>query len=392
MTDAVHVAGNDTEGDVLNSRETLMRSVVLVSAVLIGAATAAPLHDLQSKIDDAIRPFLADKPFAAVVVGVVTPRESRVFGYGSVSSGGRDQAPDGTTLFALGSLTKAYTGVLLADLARAGIVKLDDPAQRSLPPDLVLPQRGDRPITLLDLATHHSGLPVQPPNLGWRNLLNGLSGSLSNPYAHYDRARLARELAETELESDPGAKFEYSNLGVGLLGHALATAGGAESFDAILTARVCQPLGLNDTRIRLSEEQRQRLAPGHNKSGKAAPHWEFATLEACGGLFSTADDQVRFLRANLGLQPTPLFAALTDSHEPRRGTSHEGVRVGLGWMNQPLGPDSKSRVVWHNGGTFAAHSFLGFVPDSQVGIVILNNSDHKTEPIAFGLLRKLAAH
>ena len=152
----------------------------VVSIILAGLFVAQGMaEDLPRVVGDLVGPFLAEKQHLGLVVGVVTPAGRSVFGYGTVPIGPAEIVPDGDTIFELGSITKAYTGVLLAVLERDGVVKLEDPANQHLPADLKLPRRGDRPITLLDLTTHHSGLPVQPPLFGLCSLVTGDS---DNPY------------------------------------------------------------------------------------------------------------------------------------------------------------------------------------------------------------------
>jgi hypothetical protein len=145
-----------------------------------------------------------------------------------------------------------------------------------------------------------------------------------------------------------------------------------------------------DTRITLTPAQRRRFPPGHDKDGDEVPHWDLASLEACGALRSTAHDQLTFLAANLGLTPTPLLPALRASHAPRRDTDLPGQKVALGWHVQPLRRGGKATLVWHNGGTGGSRCFLGFVPEARVGAVILNNSDHSVDALTIELLRRLS--
>jgi D-alanyl-D-alanine-carboxypeptidase/D-alanyl-D-alanine-endopeptidase len=363
-----------------------VRWLAITALVALGPVPARAADPLTAA-DDLVRPFLEGKKNLGLVVGVVTPDGRSVAGYGTVRLGPAVVVPDGDTVFELGSVTKAYTGVLLAVLERDGVVKLDDSARKHLPPELRLPRRGERPITLLDLTTHYSGLPVQPPLIGLRALL---SGDRDNPYAHYDRAKLAADLANLRLKHAPGECYAYSNLGAGLLGHALAHAAKADSYEAALVRYVLDPLRLADTRITLSPAQRRRFPPGHDGDGDEVSHWDLASLEACGALRSTAHDQLTFLAANLGLTPTPLLPALRASHAPRRDTDLPGQKVALGWHVQPLRRGGKATLVWHNGGTGGSRCFLGFVPEARVGAVILNNSDHSVDALTIELLRRLS--
>src|SRR6476661_10935930 len=103
-------------------------------------------------------PIVKDKKYATVVVGVLDGDKEQVFGFGECNG----RAPDRDSVYEIGSVTKVFTGILLADRVKAGVVKLDDPVQKHLPDGWTMPRRDDRDITLLHLATHTSGLPRMP--------------------------------------------------------------------------------------------------------------------------------------------------------------------------------------------------------------------------------------
>ncbi|MBA4063890.1 MAG: hypothetical protein C0501_09295 [Isosphaera sp.] len=309
--------------------------------------------------------FAAGRKNCGVAVGVWKDGKARVVGRGTVFLPGGERTPDGATVFEIGSVTKPLTGVLLAEAVRRGEVKLDDPAADHLPPDLAPPTADPKvPVTLEHLATHFSGLPVQPPLIGLtaKNLLN--------PYADYDRTRLAATLKGVVPSKKPGEAYGYSNLGAGLLGHALVRAAKADSFDALLRERVCRPVGLRDTGEALTGGQRARFARGHAADGKPTPHWDFATLEACGGVRSTGDDLLRFAAACLGEPKTDLLPAIRQATAPRRDVAGRS-RVGLFWMT--TAPDGGPVRVWHNGSTMGHRCVLILVPDRRAAVVVLSS-------------------
>lgn len=362
-----------------------MFAVTLFSAVVLGAATE------RAALDELVKPFLKDKPYLALVVGITQPEGHKVFGYGQATLDGKQQPPDGTTIFEIGSITKIFTGTLLADLVRSGVVRLDDPVQRYLPDNFAVPRRDDRSISLLHLATHTSSLPVQPPTIG---LIALLSKDPANPYGEYNEARLRQTLADLKLSRPIGGRFEYSNLGVGLLGHALAHAAKAKSYEGLLIQRLVNPLGLADTRLRLSDEQNKRLAPAHNNDGKRTSPWTFACLEACGGLRSTAHDMLLFSDAAMGRRKTPLDEAFRMAQQPWRDTGLGPIgdqSIGLCWFRETL-PLSKGKLtwLWHNGGTGGYRSFLGLVPEKGLAVVLLANSPHSLDKLGVAILKKIA--
>ena len=316
-----------------------------------------------------------------LVVGVYRAKQPRVLGFGTVATPAGRRVPDGQTLFEIGSITKAFTGVLLADAAKRGEVKLDDTVNQHLPTDLAVRTRpGARPVTLLDLATHRSGLPVEPPLIGLT------ARDPANPYADFTRARLAALTARLTLVTPAADKEVYSNLGAGLLGHALANPADRPGFHALVQERVCAPLGLRDTTEAPTGEQRARLARGHDAAGVPTAPWDFASLEACGALRSTADDLLRFAAVNLGDTDLKVGDIWQASHAPRRG------RTGLFWVTTTV-PDTDVNAVWHNGGTGGYRAMLLLVPERKLAVVVLCSAARgaAVDKLAFRVAAALSA-
>jgi serine-type D-Ala-D-Ala carboxypeptidase/endopeptidase len=315
---------------------------------------------------------------AGVVVGVYRHGKAWTFARGRIGPD-RPLPPDPETIFEIGSLTKVFTATALADMVEEGIVALDDPVQRYLPDDVVLPIRG-RAITLADLATQTSGLPRLPPGLVRQSLQQR-----QNPYARFTAADLDRAIVVTKLKDDPGAKLRYTNFGFGLLGHVLALRTG-RSYEQLVRERICEPLGLADTSVSIPAQALSRFADGHDRRGRRVPHWDLQALAGAGALRSTAADLLRFLDLQLGEQATRLGRAARATHEPR---AHRGRLVqGLGWVGLPLRGSSR-RMLWHNGGTGGFRSFAGFVSDCGTGVVVLSNCSRSVDAIGFTTLEAL---
>jgi CubicO group peptidase (beta-lactamase class C family) len=214
---------------------------------------------------------------------------------------------------------------------------------------------------------------------------------LDNPYGKFDQANLQKALAKLSLDRPIGSRFEYSNLGVGLLGHALAHAAETQSYEELLVQRLTKPLGLADTRLQLSDEQKKRFALGHDKEGKSTSPWTFATLEACGGIRSTAHDLLHFADAAMGRRKTPLAEAFRMAQQPWRETCHGPTgkqSIGFCWFREPL-PQIKGEWIWHNGGTGGYRSFLALVPVKNLGVVLLSNSPHSLDKLAVEIVKAL---
>jgi D-alanyl-D-alanine-carboxypeptidase/D-alanyl-D-alanine-endopeptidase len=320
----------------------------------LGAADVAEIRSLMANRVESGRA-------AAIVVGIIDEQGRQIIGSGRVSLDGT-QAPDGETVFEIGSVTKVFTSLILADMIEKGEVKPDDPVAKFLPKTVHVPGRNGRQITLLDLSMQVSGLPRLPDNLK--------PADPANPYADYDAPKLYDFLSRYTLTRDPGEKYEYSNLAVGLLGHALALKAGV-SYEELVRRRILAPLGMNSTAITLGDAEKKRLAPGYDASLRPARNWDFAALAGCGALRSTANDMLTFLAANLELTDTPLKAAMRRMRSLRRQTGMPDVEIGMAWhIYTKFGGD----IYWHNGGTAGYRSFVGFHPAKKAGVVVLCNT------------------
>ncbi|MEW6638985.1 MAG: serine hydrolase [Pseudomonadota bacterium] len=333
-----------------------------MAVAMPGASASGP--SLPS--DEIVRRILVEridtqKQGVGIVVGLVDAQGRRIVAHGSFST--TDPRPvDGDTVFEIGSITKVFTSLLLADMARRGEVTLGDPVAKYLPAGVSVPQRDGRAIALVDLATHTSALPRLPENFAPANP--------ANPYADYTVAQLYQFLSHYKLPRDIGTQFEYSNLGYGLLGHALARRQGTD-YKTLVRERILAPLGMNDTGITLSAALNARLAPGHDGVLKAAPNWDLPALAGAGALRSTANDMMTFLEMALGVKDTPLSPALATALRTRRLNGTPGGEVALGWA---ITPGHDEEIVWHNGGTGGYKAFIGFLPRSKVGVVVLSNA------------------
>jgi CubicO group peptidase (beta-lactamase class C family) len=327
---------------------------------------SAQAEMLPERVQKAAQERLAADTYQTLVFGVLDGDKSEVAVFGKLDDG---TPPDGDTVYEIGSVTKTFTATLLARAVLAGRVTLDKPVAQLLP-EFKIPSRDGKEITLGDLATQYSGLPRLPGNLR--------PADPSNPYADYGAGKLKAFLARYQLPRDPGAAYEYSNLGFGLLGYALAqldhTTYGSLAHDEIL-----ESLGMTMSGTALTPEMRAHLAPGHDDAGKPVQNWDFRAMAGAGAIRSTANDMLRYLKANMGLDPSPLAAAMKFAQQPRRDMNNT-TRIGLAWMTTAKG------IVWHNGMTAGYASFLGFSADGRRGVVILSNQAASVDDLGFASL------
>jgi D-alanyl-D-alanine-carboxypeptidase/D-alanyl-D-alanine-endopeptidase len=316
------------------------------------------------------------KQGVGIVVGLIDAHGHRRF----ISEGGFDQADDrpvgADTLFEMGSITKVFTATLLTQAVERGEVKLDDPVAKYLPAGVHMPERGDKQITLRDLAQHMSGLPRMPTNFAPKDI--------DNPYADYTDDQLFAFLNSYTLPRDIGSKWEYSNLGVGLLGEVLARRAGM-SYEALLKTRILDPLGMTSSGITLTPDEKRREAIGHDAYLRRTAYWDLAALSGAGALRSDANDMLTFLAANIGLTSTPLKSAMDATLAVKRIPNLPDNEQALGWdvRHSPYGD-----IIWHNGGTGGFRTMIAFNPKEKVGVVVLTNASTAAggDDIAFHIL------
>ena len=339
----------------------LLKVVLFAVAALGLSSKAQPAAPSDAEIKQRLSRFVGDKKKPpGVAVGLIDAKGVRVFVDGKTDA--KDGKPvDGDTIFEIGSISKTFTAIVLQDMVDHKELALDDPIGKFLPASVTTPSRNGKQITLLDLATQSSGLPRLPDNM---TMLTRVS---SNPYADYGPKQLYEFLSGYQLKRDIGSKYEYSNIGFGLLGHVLELKA-KTNYEGLLIDRICRPLKMENTRITLSEEMKERLAPGHDAAGLVTSNWDFQVIAGAGAIRSSVNDMLRFLAASMGATNTPLNATIARAEEPRRDAGGLGRRIGLAWHINSDG------VIWHNGGTGGYRSFLGFSKTAGRGVVVLANS------------------
>jgi len=310
---------------------------------------------------------------AAIVVGVITPNGTQVSAYGNISKSNPTPV-DGNTIFDVGSVTKTFVATVLADLVNQGVVKLSDPLEMYLPSNVTVPSYNGSKITLGDLATHTSGLPYWP------------SGWIWNKY--YTTQQVYEFLSNSTFEDEPGTVAKYSNIGMGMVGQAISLKMGVPLIQ-LIEDRILNVLGMNSTGfamnktgILIPQDIKSRFAAGHMVGNESKLVFLPQEVQAAGAMYSTANDLLKYVSANLGLIDTKINSAMEETHsirypfyelqvpfpDPSGNESTPYAYEGLSWFSTTnLG----TQVVWHNGGIDGYSSFVGFNPDKQIGLVIL---------------------
>lgn len=269
---------------------------------------------------------------------------------------------EANTIFEIASLSKIFTALLLADAAVREQVRLDDPLSAYVPPGVAVPQFADSPIRLVDLATHGSGLPLRPNNLTAKAV------DTPNKYAGYTLDQLYGGLPHYPLTRRPGTGFEYSNLGFGLLGQALAREL-HEPFADLLRERITRPLGMADTHFGEDPATASRRAQGHGADLKPVGQTDDGALDPAGGLRSTADDLLKLLALFVNATgPDELVSAARLMLTVDRPGDDPMTRMALGWRRTSVHGEI---YYWSNGSGDGSRTFMGFNPARRIAVVAL---------------------
>lgn len=349
---------------------SLKSTAITILLLIVFFASPAQIV-ISDQLKANIKQRVDSKSSMGIVVGVVDEGGVRYFSYGVKSLKSSDPV-DEHSVFEIGSISKTFTGILLADKVLKEEMKLDDPLQKYLPQDVTAPTRNGGVITLVNMSNHTSSLPRMPNNFAPANL--------NNPFADYNERLMYDFLTHYSLPRDIGSQYEYSNYAAGLLGHQIARNSGI-TYEELLVNIIAKPLGMEDTRIALTPNMKKNLAMGHS-AGTEVENWDLSTLAGAGGIRSTAEDMMKYLSANMGITQSKLYPAMQLSHKV---TTPENIapKVGLGWHIMPAG---SKEIIAHNGGTGGYRTYVGFIKGEKKGVVVLSNSNVSIDDIAMHLL------
>lgn len=334
----------------------------------------APSGKIPAPVKEFILNHIVNQSKSALVVGFVDPNGTSVYSFGNYTSkvNNTSMPVNENTIFRIGSITKTFTTLLLADMVKQGTLKLDDPIEKYLPANVKVPEYNGRKITLEDLATHTSGLPEWPSNI-W---INNQVGNLN---ANYSADQLYQALSNTTITREPGSKFQYSSFGLGLLGHILSLKAG-EPYEKLVNERILSVLGMRDTKITLSADDINTRFPSGHENGHEIPTPTIPTvIEGAGAYKSTARDLLKYVSANLGLIHTKLDEAMQLTHlirqsSPLPDSGNYSEFVGSDWR---IRTNFGIEVISHAGAINGWNAFVGFIPAQQRGVVLLCSCDAK---------------
>jgi D-alanyl-D-alanine-carboxypeptidase/D-alanyl-D-alanine-endopeptidase len=346
-----------------------MKKCIIINFLLIATNIAFGQIPIDS-IRAIIKQEVANKRSKSIIVGIVNSNGRQIFAEGKISDSDT-RLPDSNTIYEIGSITKVFTSLLLADMSLKQQLNLDDPISKFLPKRVKTPTRNGKEISLLSLSTHRSGMPRFPYNVDPKDL--------DKPYIDYTINKLYQYVSNFEPPYDIDSKWRYSNVGYGLLGNILSLVA-KKDFEPLLTEQICKPLNMNNTTISLTAAQKSNLAVGHMETGVPVGLTDLGAIDAGGALRSTVNDLLTFAEANMGLIKSNLLPAMELTHVRRAKKDGDDTYTTMGWTLTNEG------LLFKDGGMPGYCSFLGIDKKNKIGIVVLSNSNNPVTDIGRHIL------
>lgn len=348
----------------------MKKFITLLLFISIGYITNAQQSKISTEVKDHIKTRVVEGINVGIVVALIDGENVEYFSYGKADlKTGADV--DENSIFEIGSISKTFTGIIVADEVIKGKMKLSDPISDYLSEYTKVPTRNDTSITIKDVATHTSSLPRMPDNFAPANP--------NNPYADYTIKMAYDFISNLELTRDIGERYEYSNLALGMLGHILELQYDKD-YETIMVERIANPLGMDNTRIVFTPSMKKHLAKGHN-NGEEVENWDLPALAGAGAIRSSSVDMVKYLQANMGVHKTPLYEAMQLSHKTAYEDEGQKFKIGLTWHYRNDG-----EIIQHGGATGGYRAFAGFIKGTERGVVVLTNSTEGISGIGMKLL------
>jgi len=344
--------------------ELLLYAQFMLTHQLPDAGNQFELSDSVKKV---IRENVDNGKHQALFVGIVDGNNTDYYHYGNTAKD--EPAIDENTIFEIGSITKVFTTLLLADMVEKGEISLDDPIDKFLPEHVVTPSKNGKKITILDLATHTSGLPRFPDDFPIFD---------SDAMQEYDREKIYDYLSRVKIHREIGSQYEYSNIGISLLGHIISLQTG-QPYEELVKTRISDKFEMENTCIKQCDKLRDQFARPHSFGNQVDELNLSEDMVGAGEIRSSGKDMLTFLSHAMGMKES----SLKNSFELAQTANHkidDLLSVGLAW-HITQNEDGR-KIIWHNGGTNGFASIIGFDPESNQGVVVLTNSTIAVDDIA----------
>lgn len=313
-----------------------------------------------------------------IIVGITDHGSRQTFQYGQLPS----DLSEHNAIFEMGSVTKVFTSILLAELVQQGILSLDDPITKYFPDYAKAVSNNMETATLRHLASHTSGLPREDKVLNKRVGFN--KQKHLNPYAYYAQDDLHSFLQTYEQKQRQMNKWRYSNLGMALLARIIEQVT-QMSYEQALKTLVSDPLGLQDTVVQLHDEQRSRLIKAYTHNNTPIPPLTTGGILGAGGIYSSMQDMLRFLELNIEPSNQSGLSSLEFAQSKQAGGPNKHFDMGLGWFIE-YSKKLQQTIIWTGGTTIGFHTYAGFIKEHKLGVVVLSTYHLKLSQLAAVLL------
>jgi CubicO group peptidase (beta-lactamase class C family) len=355
----------------VKSKSTLITIMIVLFIIMLSAKNSHAIPQMKQLVKIINHKIITEKMGVGAAVVLIDEDEIALQNFGFSDLENQEKVND-KTLFEIGSISKTFTSTALASMVSEGKVKLSDPVQQYLPTTVTLPIKNNKPITLLSLANHSSGLPRLPSNMSMADPLD--------PYADYTTKLMYEFLNEHTLQHEVETHQEYSNLGYGLLGHVLSLID-KKPYEQVINDRVLKPLKMNSTFVDVPKTHQHHLSNGHNAQLEKTKLWDLNTLAGAGALKANIKDMALYLLANVTHQTLANEFRLTQASTSinKKGDTH----ISLAWIHNQT---ENKNLLMHDGGTGGFRSFIGFDINNKKGIVILANTVFDMNEIGFHYL------
>jgi CubicO group peptidase (beta-lactamase class C family) len=286
---------------------------------------------------------------------------------------------DAATRFEIGSITKALSGMLLADSVQRGEISLDTVVADILPATAGIDFGS---LTMKELCTHTSGLPRVA-----RGTLASLRAALfaalqMAPHRGLTVSDVLGQAARQTLAQR--GEPRYSNLGGAVLGQILAISASCD-YPSLLAERIFRPIGMDASAVATKKE---KASLGWSMTGLPRLPWVLDGYAPAGGVVSTIEDMARLAEALLGRSAPGLASmdriegVMTD--RPNRAS-------GMFWVIESV-PGTDVTIIGHNGRTGGYSALLILLPHTRRAVIVLENvarEPQQQQRVAVGLLQSL---
>lgn len=340
-------------------KQKLFTILLLGSAWLFSIDTYAQSGGITKQQTDSLVKFLHGFPAnTQLSIAIVKPDTVIYAGYITTADTFHEYN-NRDSVFEIGSITKVFTSVLLSDFVNKGLLKTSDPVQKFFKFKLKQSSREGKEVTLENLANHTSGLPPLDKGM-YTSYVDS-----RNPYKYYDGKMLEDYLQNRmKLDTTPGIKFNYSNLGGGLLGYILCQKA-HKTYEELLRENIFIPLGMTSSTTDLPSIVKKMVKP-HCGKFDSNYHWTFTDAAAgAGAIKSNTPDLAKFMKANF--TPNKVY----DLPRIKTFSVKEGMDIGLAWIIKPQ--KDKENIYWHNGGTGGYRSCMVMDVTKKYGVIVLSN-------------------